>query len=92
MTQLRGLENTHHERLTERGLELLEHAVKTSLEETIPEECRTVSTLFSPKSCVQYANTCLSDLVSKHVFENILKIGLRFCVYRIPCASLTSCL
>ena len=57
MTQLRGLENTHHERLTERGLELLEHAVKTSLEETIPEECRTVSTLFSPKSYVQYANT-----------------------------------
>ena len=49
MTQLRGLENTHHERLTEQGLEVLEQAVKTSLEESVPEGCRMVGTLFSPK-------------------------------------------
>ena len=42
MTQLRELENAHHEHLTERGLELLEQAVKNQLEE-VPEECRMVS-------------------------------------------------
>ena len=69
MTQLHGLENTHHEQLTERGLELLEHAVKTSLEETIPEECRMVSTLFSPKSCVQYVN-----VICEHISNLSIKI------------------
>lgn len=42
MTQLRELENAHHEHLTELGLELLEQAVKNQLEE-VPEECRMVS-------------------------------------------------
>ena len=65
MTQLRGLENTHHERLTEQGLELLEQAVKTSLEETIPEGCRMVSTLFSSKSWRQMSNIC--DCQESHI-------------------------
>jgi len=42
MTQLRELENAHHEHLAELGLELLEQAVKNQLEE-VPEECRMVS-------------------------------------------------
>ena len=61
MTQLRGLENTHHERLTEQGLELLEQAVKTSLEETVPEGCRMVSTLFSLSPI--YVNVKIQTLV-----------------------------
>ena len=53
MTQLRELENAHHEHLTELGLELLEQAVKNQLEE-VPEECRMVSE-FDPSSFLEYS-------------------------------------
>ena len=42
MTQLRELENSHHERVTEIGLSYLEQHIKNQLEEEPPEELRKV--------------------------------------------------
>lgn len=42
MSQLRELENSHHEKLTELGLQYLENAIKGCLEEEPPEELRKV--------------------------------------------------
>ncbi len=41
-TQMRELENTHHERVTEIGLQHLEKFVKNQLEEDLPDELRMV--------------------------------------------------
>ncbi|CAI8045461.1 Dynein regulatory complex subunit 3 [Geodia barretti] len=40
MTQLRELENTHHEKVSEMALQYLENAIKGSLEEEPPEQLR----------------------------------------------------
>ena len=42
MTQLRELENTHHEKVSEMALQYLENAIKGSLEEEPPEQLRKV--------------------------------------------------
>jgi hypothetical protein len=40
MTQLRELENNHHEKVSELALQYLENAIKGSLEEEPPEQLR----------------------------------------------------
>ena len=45
MTQLRELENSHHEKITELALQYLESTIKGSLEEEPPEQLRKVCSL-----------------------------------------------
>lgn len=42
MTQLRELENGHHEKVTEIGLQYLESSIKGTLEEEPPDNLRKV--------------------------------------------------
>ena len=45
MTQLRELENSHHEKVTELALQYLESTIKGSVEEEPPEQLRKVCSL-----------------------------------------------
>ena len=61
MTQLRELESSHHEKVTEIGLQYLERLIKGTLEEDPPDELRKVGralcVLLMTGSLV-YTNTC----------------------------------
>lgn len=49
MTQLRDLENNHHERVTEIATDMLEKFTKSQLEEEPHEDLRVVSALVCDK-------------------------------------------
>ncbi len=68
MTQLRDLENTHHEKVTEIAVDLLERFVKKQLDEEPHEDLRVVSVLGSAVYTSYYASTySVSHLCFLHV-------------------------
>ena len=60
MTQMRELENGHHEKVTEIGLQYLENCIKGTLEEEPPDNLRKVPCVRERVSVCVYVNVCLS--------------------------------
>ncbi len=52
MTQLRELENHHHEEVTELAVSTLDRFAKSQLEGELVDDLRTVSFRYRPQNCV----------------------------------------